>query len=95
MTPWSAAPAVWRFCAAYAGLFLVLPVFALGAPYPGGDDPRPWWGLALGVYGLVQALLQLPLGMASDFGRKRVIVLGLLTRLPATCGRRWPPTCGA
>lgn len=61
------------------GLFLVLPVFALEArKYPGGDDPA-WVGLALGVYGLTQAVLQLPLGMASDrFGRKRVIVLGLL-----------------
>ena len=61
------------------GLFLVLPVFALEArKYPGGDDPA-WVGLALGVYGLTQAVLQLPLGLASDrFGRKRVIVLGLL-----------------
>ena len=42
------------------GLFLVLPVFALEARhYPGGDDPA-LVGLALGVYGLVQALLQLP-----------------------------------
>lgn len=61
------------------GLFLVLPVFALEArKYPGGDDPA-LVGLAMGIYGLTQALLQLPLGMASDrFGRKRVIVLGLL-----------------
>ncbi|WP_429952103.1 MFS transporter [Comamonas sediminis] len=61
------------------GLFLVLPVFALEArKYPGGDDPA-LIGLAMGIYGLTQALLQLPLGMASDrFGRKRVIVLGLL-----------------
>lgn len=61
------------------GLFLVLPVFALEArKYPGGDDPA-LLGLAMGIYGLTQALLQLPLGMASDrFGRKRVIVLGLL-----------------
>ena len=61
------------------GLFLVLPVFALEARrYPGGDDPM-WLGLAMGIYGLTQALLQLPFGMASDrFGRKRVIVLGLL-----------------
>jgi MFS family permease len=36
-------------------------------------------GLAMGIYGLTQGLLQLPFGMASDrFGRKRVIVLGLL-----------------
>lgn len=61
------------------GLFLVLPVFALeAARYPGGDDPARV-GLAMGVYGLTQALLQLPLGLASDrLGRKRVIVAGLL-----------------
>ena len=61
------------------GLFLVLPVFALEArKYPGGDDPA-LVGLAMGIYGLTQAFLQLPLGMASDrFGRKRVIVAGLL-----------------
>lgn len=61
------------------GLFLVLPVFTLEAvKYPGGDNPA-MVGLAMGMYGLTQALLQLPLGMASDhFGRKRVIVLGLL-----------------
>ena len=61
------------------GLFLVLPVFALEArKYPGGDDPA-MLGLAMGIYGLTQGLLQLPFGMASDrFGRKRVIVLGLI-----------------
>ncbi|MBY0454063.1 MAG: MFS transporter [Burkholderiaceae bacterium] len=61
------------------GLFLVLPVFALEARhYPGGDDSA-LVGLAMGIYGLTQAFLQLPLGIASDrFGRKRVIVLGLL-----------------
>ena len=61
------------------GLFLVLPVFALEArQYPGGEDPV-LLGLAMGIYGLTQGLLQLPFGMASDrYGRKRVIVLGLL-----------------
>jgi MFS family permease len=61
------------------GLFLVLPVFALEAPkYPGGDDPARV-GLAMGIYGLTQGLLQLPFGMASDrLGRKRVIIFGLL-----------------
>lgn len=61
------------------GLFLVLPVFAIEARrYPGGDDPI-LLGLAMGIYGLTQGLLQLPFGMASDrFGRKRVIVIGLL-----------------
>ena len=61
------------------GLFLVLPVFALEArKYPGGDDAAAV-GLAMGIYGLTQAFLQMPYGMASDrFGRKRVIVFGLL-----------------
>ena len=61
------------------GLFLVLPVFALeAARYPGGDDPAAV-GLAMGVYGLTQALLQIPFGLASDrLGRKRVILFGLL-----------------
>ncbi len=61
------------------GLFLVLPVFALeAARSPGGDDPARV-GLALGIYGLTQAVLQIPFGMASDrYGRKRVIVFGLL-----------------
>ncbi|MEY3613740.1 MAG: Inner rane transport protein YajR [Pseudomonadota bacterium] len=61
------------------GLFLVLPVFALEARrYPGGEDPV-WLGLAMGIYGLTQGVLQLPFGMASDrFGRKRIIVLGLV-----------------
>jgi predicted MFS family arabinose efflux permease len=61
------------------GLFLVLPVFALeAARLPGGDDPA-LVGLAMGIYGLTQAVMQVPLGLASDrVGRKKVIVLGLL-----------------
>lgn len=61
------------------GLFLVLPVFALeAAKLPGGNDPA-LIGLAMGVYGLTQAVMQVPLGLASDrFGRKKIIVLGLV-----------------
>lgn len=61
------------------GLFMVLPVFVLEAQkYPGGDNPA-LIGLAMGMYGLTQACMQLPVGMASDrFGRKRVIIIGLL-----------------
>ena len=47
------------------GLFLVLPVFALEARHYQAATTRPG-GAGAGVYGLVQALLQLPLGMASD-----------------------------
>ena len=61
------------------GLFLVLPVFALeAAHYPGGEDAVAV-GLAMGIYGLTQGVLQIPFGMASDrWGRKRVIMLGLV-----------------
>lgn len=60
------------------GLFMVLPVFALAAQdLPGGTDPARI-GLALGVYGFTQALLQIPLGLASDrFGRRVVVLAGL------------------
>ncbi len=61
------------------GLFWVLPVFALeAARLPGGDDPARV-GLAMGIYGLTQGLLQMPFGLASDWlGRKCVIIFGLL-----------------
>lgn len=61
------------------GLFLVLPVLAEHARHlPGGDDPR-LVGLALGAYGLTQAALQIPFGIASDrWGRKPVIFAGLV-----------------
>ena len=60
------------------GLFLVLPVFALeAAHYPGGNDTARV-GLAMGVYGLMQAFLQIPMGAASDrWGRKPVMLVGL------------------
>ena len=61
------------------GMFLILPVFALYATTLQGADNHTLIGLALGSYGLVQALLQLPLGMLSDkVGRKKVIYVGLL-----------------
>ena len=60
------------------GLFIVLPVLAVHAQsLPDGANAQ-LVGLALGIYGLTQALCQLPLGAASDrFGRKPVIVFGL------------------
>ena len=61
------------------GLFLILPVFAVHAKtLPGGGD-LTLVGIALGAYGLTQAVLQIPFGAASDrFGRKPVIIFGLL-----------------
>jgi MFS family permease len=61
------------------GMFLILPVFAIYAEQLPGGANHVLIGLALGMYGLTQAILQLPFGMASDrFGRKRVIYFGLL-----------------
>ncbi|MFT5710522.1 MAG: MFS family permease [Halioglobus sp.] len=60
------------------GLFMVLPLLALyAADLP---DATPLLiGLALGVYGLTQAILQIPFGWLSDrIGRKPVIVSGLV-----------------
>lgn len=60
------------------GLFMVLPVLALYADTLEGATPL-LVGLALGVYGLTQAVLQIPFGLLSDrIGRKRVIAIGLL-----------------
>jgi MFS family permease len=77
------------------GLFLVLPVFMLEArKYPGGDDPA-LVGLAMGIYGLTQALLQIPFGMASDrFGRKRVIIIGLVIFAAGSLLAAAAPTLG-
>ncbi|AMO23347.1 MFS transporter [Ramlibacter solisilvae] len=83
------------FAARMLGLFLVLPVFALeAARYPGGNDPA-WVGLAMGIYGLTQGVLQIPFGLASDrFGRKRVIVLGLLVFAAGSFLAAAAPTLG-
>lgn len=60
------------------GLFLILPVFTLFAGDYVGSTPL-LVGLAIGIYGLMQAALQIPFGMLSDrIGRKPVITAGLL-----------------
>jgi MFS family permease len=60
------------------GLFMVLPVLALYADTLTGATPL-LVGVALGIYGLTQATLQIPFGLLSDrIGRKRVIAMGLL-----------------
>src|SRR2546423_11405432 len=61
------------------GLFLILPVFAVHAAKLAGGDNLTLVGLALGAYGLSQAILQIPFGMASDrWGRKPIIYGGLV-----------------
>ena len=61
------------------GLFIILPVFAFYAEdLPGGNN-YTLVGIALGAYGLTQAILQIPFGWLSDrIGRKPVIYLGLI-----------------
>jgi len=60
------------------GLFMVLPVMSIYAEKL--DDVTPLlMGLAISMYGLTQACLQIPFGLMSDkFGRKRMITIGLL-----------------
>lgn len=67
---------VFLYATRMLGLFMVLPVLAL---YAGDyrDNTTLYVGIALGIYGLTQGLLQIPFGMASDrFGRKPMILLG-------------------
>ncbi len=60
------------------GLFLILPVFALYAEHLADVTPV-LVGMAIGIYGLTQAVLQIPFGMLSDrIGRKPVIIGGLI-----------------
>ena len=59
------------------GLFMIYPVFAAYANELSGATPYKI-GLALGIYGLSQAILQIPFGVLSDkIGRKVLIVAGL------------------
>lgn len=61
------------------GMFIILPVFALYAQQLPGGQSHTLVGIALGAYGLTQAILQVPFGWLSDrWGRKRTIYLGLV-----------------
>lgn len=66
------------YMARMIGLFMVLPVLTLYAHELPKATPITV-GLALGIYGLTQAIMQLPFGIVSDrVGRKPIIVLGML-----------------
>lgn len=61
------------------GLFIILPVFAIYAQQLPGGESHTLIGIALGAYGLTQAILQIPMGWASDhYGRKPVIYVSLV-----------------
>lgn len=75
------------------GLFLILPVFSVYAKTLPGGDNLALVGLALGAYGLTQACFQIPYGIASDiFGRKLVIVIGLLLFALGSFVAAWAPS---
>ncbi len=60
------------------GMYMVLPVLSLYASTLEGQTPI-LVGIAVGSYGLAQALLQVPFGVWSDrYGRRRVIGGGLV-----------------
>ena len=66
------------FASRMLGLFMVLPVFAIYAEELDGFSPT-LAGLAIGIYGLTQAIFQIPMGLLSDrIGRKPVIIGGLI-----------------
>ena len=74
------------------GLFLILPVFSVYAKTLPGGDNLALVGFALGAYGLTQALFQIPYGIASDiFGRKQVIIVGLLIFALGSFVAAWAP----
>lgn len=61
------------------GMFSILPIFAIYAANLPQKPSSLMVGIALGAYGLTQALFQLPFGIASDkYGRKPLIYFGLL-----------------
>lgn len=66
------------FALRMVGLFMIVPVFAVyGNDY---DNATPFLiGLAVGIYGLGQAIFQIPMSLAADkFPRKPIILLGLV-----------------
>lgn len=61
------------------GLFMIFPVFALFAEDEFAGVTGMQIGIAMGIYGLTQAFLQIPYGMLSDkYGRKPLIIAGMV-----------------
>jgi MFS family permease len=77
------------------GMFVILPVFALYAETLPGGATATQIGFALGAYGLLQAVLQVPFGWASDrWGRKPVIYSGLALFALGSFVAAWGPSIG-
>jgi predicted MFS family arabinose efflux permease len=60
------------------GLFMLLPIISLFTEKMPGSTPQ-MVGFTMGIYGLTQAVLQIPFGLLSDrFSRKSIIIFGLI-----------------
>lgn len=60
------------------GLFIIIPIFSPYLHTLANASPL-LIGLTMGIYGLTQALLQIPFGILSDYiGRREVITVGLV-----------------
>ena len=75
--------AVFALCFVYGlrmlGLFFIMPVIVYDLQENDPIDVGLKAGFVIGAYGITQAIFQIPFGILSDFfGRKRVIVAGLL-----------------
>ena len=74
------------------GMFMVLPVLATYGMDLAGATPA-LIGLAIGAYGLTQAIFQIPFGIISDrIGRRPVIYLGLIVFALGSVIAAKPPT---
>jgi len=74
------------------GLFVILPVFALYAQTLPGGNNHAWVGLAMGIYGLTQGVLQIPFGWLSDrIGRRPVLYAGLSLFALGSIIAAWAP----
>lgn len=76
------------------GMFMVLPVLTTyGMALQGASEALI--GIAIGIYGLTQAVFQIPFGLLSDrIGRKPLIVGGLACLLPVALSLRFPTLSG-
>jgi MFS family permease len=74
------------------GIFLMLPIFSVYAVrYPGASAALA--GVAFGIYALVQSILQIPLGWASDrWGRNRCSSAAWRFSSPAALAAPWRTT---
>ena len=68
------------------GMFVILPVFAIYAEHLPGGDNLTLVGVAIGAYGLTQAILQIPFGWLSDRYRPQA---GDLCRAADVCPRQF------